>query len=101
MPTKFAVQLESIVSSYLATVNDNNGIKEANIAPLLGRLGVPASVFGTTLLPALTAYGDRRGKHVHNSAANVAVLLVLDPQDEYSPAILRRTGGRCDRRGAH
>jgi len=70
--------------AYYKIINDNHGIKEINLMRLLTPLGIPGSVFGSTLLPSLNSFGSSRGLHGHNSVRSIQS--VLDPETEYNSA---------------
>lgn len=62
-------------------IKDNHGIKEANVLSLFVPLGIPASAFGSTLLPSLQTFGELRGEHAHHSGK--AVISAVDPETEW------------------
>jgi hypothetical protein len=70
--------------AYYKIIKDNHGIKEINLMRLLTPLGIPGSVFGSTLLPSLNSFGSSRGLHGHNSVRFIQS--VLDPETEYNRA---------------
>ena len=70
--------------AYYKIIGDNHGIKEINLMRLLTPLGIPGSVFGSTLLPSLNSFGSSRGLHGHNSVRSIPS--VLDPETEYNRA---------------
>lgn len=70
-----------LFQKYYKRIKDNNGIKESNVLSLFDPLGVPASAWGSTLLPNLDSFGELRGEHAHRSAK--AVVNLLDPETEY------------------
>lgn len=70
--------------AYYKIIKDNHGIKEINLMRLLTPLGIPGSVFGSTLLPSLNSFGSSRGLHGHNSVRSIQS--VLDPETEYNRA---------------
>ena len=72
-----------VFPAYYKSVNENNGVKEANVLTLFGPLGVPVSAFGSILLPELNTFGKDRGDHAHKTSA---VAFMLDPQTEYDRA---------------
>jgi len=78
-------EMIKLFQKYYKRINDNHGIKEANILSLFGPLGVPATAFGPTLLPNLDYFGELRGTHAHHSAK--AVVTPLDPETEYQRAV--------------
>jgi hypothetical protein len=79
-----------VFQRYYKLVNDNHGIKEANLLGLLGPVGVPVTALGATLLPLLEAFGSLRGDHAHHSA-KLVVQSVLDPETEYNRAVALAT----------
>jgi hypothetical protein len=70
--------------AYYKIIKDNHGIKEINLMRLLTPLGIPGSVFGSTLLLSLNSFGSSRGLHGHNSVRSIQS--VLDPEIEYDRA---------------
>lgn len=80
-PQRLQALMTKLFQSYYKRIGNNHGIKESNVLELFGPLGVPASAFGSTLVPNLEALGSLRGIHAHNSTK--AVKAVLDPEDIY------------------
>lgn len=80
-PQRFSDECTALFQRYYKQIKDNHGVKESNVLGLFGPLGVPASAFGTTLLPFLESFGEDRGNHAHHAAR--AVVNVLDPETEY------------------
>jgi hypothetical protein len=83
-PQRLDEEMAKLFPRYYKRIKDNNGIKEGNILALLGPLGVPATTFGSTLLPNLDSFGKLRGTHAHYSVKAVAT--PLDPETEYKRA---------------
>ena len=83
-PVMLEEEVDRLFPKYYKRITDNNGIKEVNLLSLLSPLGVPATAFGSTLLPNLDSFGRLRGTHAHHSAK--AVVTPLDPETEYKRA---------------
>src|SRR5262249_33749727 len=78
---RFEDMMTSLVTDFYKRIKDNHGNKEMNVLALFDPLGVPATAYGTTLLPNLDSLGEIRGVHAHTSGKSVAS--VLDPETEY------------------
>jgi len=70
-----------LFQAFYTRVNENNGVKEANVLSLFGPLGIDHAAFTAALLPNLDELGAIRGTHAHG--ARKAVASVLDPETEY------------------
>jgi hypothetical protein len=84
-PQRLDEEMVNLFANYYKRIKDNHGIKEGNMLSLFGPLGVPATAFGSTLLPNLDSFGKLRGTHAHHSARTVVT--PLDPETEYKRAI--------------
>lgn len=84
-PQRMLEECVALFQRYYKQIKDNHGIKEANVLPLFGAIGTPASAFGATLLPALDSFGELRGTQAHY--ATRAVINVLDPETEFKRAL--------------
>jgi hypothetical protein len=80
-PQRLADAAVKLFQRYYKQIKDNNGIREKNILTLFGPLGIPATAYGSTLVPNLDNLGAIRGTHAHESAK--AVRSMLDPETEY------------------
>ncbi|MFN0243472.1 MAG: HEPN domain-containing protein [Planctomycetota bacterium] len=81
-PQKLAHATKQLFQAYYELIKANHGIKEQNVMALFFPLGIPASAFGSTLLPNLDSLGALRGTHAHLSAQ--AVASVLDPETQFN-----------------
>lgn len=75
--------IAKVFLKYYNQIAENHGVKEVNVGQIFAPLGLfPSTVFGSTLLPNLTAFGVLRGTHAHQSVR--AVQSFLDPQTTYN-----------------
>jgi len=72
-------RMGTVLSEYERLVKRNNGIKEANVIPLLISIGVDYSKISQTLLNNLSSFGKNRGSTAHNSSI---VQQLINPSDE-------------------
>ncbi|WP_428679586.1 HEPN domain-containing protein [Reyranella sp.] len=80
-PQLFNGAATALFQDFYSRIKDNHGIKEANVLSLFVPLGIPASAFGSTLLPSLQTFGELRGEHAHHSGK--AVISAVDPETEW------------------
>jgi hypothetical protein len=78
---RFAEMITKLFTEFYRSIKNNHGVKEMNVLSLFDPLGVPATAYGTTLLPNLESLGKIRGVHAHTSGKSVTS--TLDPESEY------------------
>ena len=66
----------------MKTINQNHGLKEANILALLLPVGIDSSDLDLNLLVQLNTFGAERGLVVHSSATSYRTKQPPDPVDE-------------------
>lgn len=66
-PRTIREQITSVLNSYEKAINNNNGIKEANLMRIVVPLGIGASSLDTTWLSTIDSYGQSRGEVAHTS----------------------------------
>lgn len=64
-------RLDKLYSNYIATIQNNNGIKEENLSNLLPMIGIDMSTIDATFLAQLTAFGRKRGQVAHSVSNSV------------------------------
>ena len=69
MPSADVVEKAS--QSHLSAINENNGIKRANLEKLLYPLGVLDRHMDTTWLAQMDSFGGKRGSVAHSSSRAV------------------------------
>ena len=75
-------KIEIAVNCFMKIINQNHGLKEANILALLLPIGVDSSDLDLSLLVQLNTFGEQRGLVVHSSATSERMKQPPDPVDE-------------------
>ncbi|MEZ4870096.1 MAG: hypothetical protein R3C14_52695 [Caldilineaceae bacterium] len=63
-------------------MENNHGIKEANILQLLLPVGVEADEIDDVWLAAINSFGEERGRAAHTSGSSHRTVVLPDPKDE-------------------
>ena len=79
---KLDKKIELAVNCFMKTINQNHGLKEANILALLLPIGVDSSDLDLNLLVQLNTFGEQRGLVAHSSATSARMKQPPDPVDE-------------------
>jgi hypothetical protein len=64
-------RIKDALSSYFEQCRVNNGVKEANLLPMLLPLGISALIIEPTWLAEMNGFGFDRGAHAHRGLASV------------------------------
>jgi hypothetical protein len=81
---KLDKKIELAVNCFIRTINQNHGLKEANILALLLPIGVDSNDLDLNLLVQLNTFGEERGLVAHSSATSYRMKQPPDPVDELS-----------------
>jgi hypothetical protein len=72
-------RVTSAINSYIASIDNNHGIKEKNLCQMFFPLGIEYEKFDVTWLANMSSYGAARGSFAHSS---IKTHQPVDPQDE-------------------
>jgi hypothetical protein len=75
-------KIELAVNCFIKIINQNHGLKEANILALLLPIGVDSSDLDLNLLVQLNTFGEERGLVAHSSATSARMKQPPNPLDE-------------------
>jgi len=75
-------KIDSAIESFKRVINQNHGIKEANLLALLLPIGIDNDDLDTAWLATMNAFGEERGVVAHTSATSPKTIRVLNPINE-------------------
>ncbi len=89
-PKKISVQkgikidekIESAIKFFRQKINQNHGIKEANMLALLLPIGIDSDDLDPALMATLNTFGAQRGLVAHSSATSYRTTQLPDPANE-------------------
>ena len=76
------IKIDSAINCFIRTINQNHGVKEANILSLLLPIGIDSDDLDSALLADLNTFGEQRGLVAHSSATSYRTRQPPDPADE-------------------
>ena len=79
---KINEKIDSASKSFHRVINQNHGIKEANLLALLLPIGIDDDDLDTAWLATMNAFGQERGVVAHTSATSGQTIRVLNPINE-------------------
>jgi hypothetical protein len=79
---KIDKKIDSAINCFIRTINQNHGVKEANILSLLLPIGIDSDDLDSALLADLNTFGEQRGLVAHSSATSYRTRQPPDPADE-------------------
>jgi RiboL-PSP-HEPN len=80
--TKLDKKIDLAINCFIKTINQNHGLKEANILALLLPIGIDSDDLDLDLLLDLNTFGEQRGLVAHSSAISYMTKKPPDPVDE-------------------
>jgi RiboL-PSP-HEPN len=80
--TKLDKKIDLAINCFIRTINQNHGLKEANILALLLPIGIDSDDLDLDLLLDLNTFGEQRGLVAHSSAISYMTKKPPDPVDE-------------------
>jgi len=75
-------KIDSAIESFKRVINQNHGIKEANLLALLLPIGIDTDDLDSAWLATMNAFGEERGVAAHTSATSGQTIRVLNPINE-------------------
>jgi len=79
---KISKKIDSAINCFQRVVEQNHGVKEANLLALLLPIGVDSDELDSTLLANLNTFGKQRGLVAHSSATAYRTIQLPDPATE-------------------
>lgn len=79
---KINEKIDSTMESFKRVINQNHGIKEANLRALLLPIGIDTDDLDPAWLATMNTFGEERGVVAHTSATSPQTIRVLDPANE-------------------
>ncbi len=79
---KLDKKIEIAVNCFMKAINQNHGLKEANILALLLPIGIDSDDLDLGLMLDLNTFGEQRGLVAHSSAISYMTRKLPDPADE-------------------
>jgi hypothetical protein len=79
---KLDKKIEIAVNCFMKAINQNHGLKEANILALLLPIGIDSDDLDLDLMLDLNTFGEQRGLVAHSSAISYMTRKPPDPADE-------------------
>lgn len=77
-------KIDSTISSFKRVIDQNHGVKEANLLALLLPIGIDSDDLDSALLATMNAFGEQRGIVAHSSAISYKTIQPPDPATELS-----------------
>jgi hypothetical protein len=81
---KISKKIDSAIKCFKHVIDQNHGLKEANILALLLPIGVDSDDIDSTLLATMNTFGEKRGRVAHSSATAYRTNEQPDPANELS-----------------
>jgi RiboL-PSP-HEPN len=79
---KIDEKIKSAINCFIKTINQNHGLKEANILALLLPIGIDSDDLDSVLLADLNTFGEQRGLVAHSSVTSYRTNQLPDPANE-------------------
>ncbi|MBD2690545.1 HEPN domain-containing protein [Anabaena catenula] len=79
---KIKTKINSAFASFKRVINQNHGVKEANILALLLPIGIDSNDLDITWLANMNTFGENRGEVAHKSASSYRTIQLVDPVGE-------------------
>jgi hypothetical protein len=81
---KTSKKIDLAISSFKWIIDNNHGVKEANILALLLPIGIDSDDLDTAWLATMNTFGEKRGLVAHTSATSYRTIQPPDPASELS-----------------
>jgi hypothetical protein len=79
---KIGKKLDSAISCFKRVIDQNHGVKEANLLALLLPIGIDSDDLDPALLATMNTFGEQRGLVAHSSATAYRTIQPPDPTTE-------------------
>ncbi|MEG3902700.1 HEPN domain-containing protein [Microcoleus sp. B4-C5] len=79
---KINKKIDLAIKSFKRVIDQNHGIKEANLLALLLPIGIDTDDLDSAWLGTMNTFGEERGVAVHTSATSAKTIRVLNPINE-------------------
>lgn len=79
---KLSKKIDSAVAGFKRVINQNHGVKEANILALLLPIGIDSDDLDPNWLATMNTFGENRGDVAHKSATSYRTIQPPDPVSE-------------------
>ncbi|MFB2879021.1 HEPN domain-containing protein [Floridanema aerugineum] len=79
---KIDKKLDLAIKSFKRVIDENHGVKEANILALLLPIGIDSDDLDSSLLATMNTFGEQRGQVAHSSATTYRTNQPPDPATE-------------------
>lgn len=81
---KIGKKIELAINCFKRVIEQNHGVKEANILALLLPIGIDSDDLDPTLIATMNTFGEQRGLVAHSSATSYRTIQPPDPATELS-----------------
>lgn len=83
-PTKGKIsdKIKSAINSFMRVIEQNHGLKEANLLALLLPIGIDSDDLDSVFLATMNTFGEQRGLVAHSSATSYRTNQPPDPANE-------------------
>lgn len=79
---KITKKIDSAIQCFKRVIDQNHGLKEANILSLLLPIGIDSDDLDSALLATMNTFGEQRGLVAHSSASAYRTIRPSDPATE-------------------
>jgi len=79
---KISKKIDSAIKCFRRVIDQNHGVKEANLLALLLPIGIDSDDLDPTLLATMNTFGEQRGLVAHSSATAYRTIRPPDPATE-------------------
>lgn len=81
---KISKKIDLAINCFRRVINENHGVKEANLLALLLPIGIDSDDLDPALLATMNTFGEQRGLVAHSSATAYRTIRPPDPATEHN-----------------